>query len=151
MRELLTGAEAVVQLDVHAGLGAYGGATVLATEALPKDALAATSALLGAPVQPWRQEGVAYAIRGGYGDAVVRLLPDTRVRFFTIEVGTARPLEVVAALRAENQATHWGGDRERARTKLLRTFYPDDDGWRTRALAHGRQVLRGLGEMLRGP
>ncbi len=151
MLEALTGAEQVIQLDVHSGLGTYGGATVLATESLSKEALAAASAALGAPVQPWHQEGVAYAIRGGYGDAVVRLLPGTRIRFFTIEVGTARPLEVIQSLRAENQATHWGGDLERARSKLLRTFYPDDESWRQRALAHGRRTVRGLAEMVRGP
>jgi hypothetical protein len=102
-------------------------------------------------VQPWHQEGVAYAIRGGYGDAVVRLLPEAGVRFFTIEIGTRAPLRVVQALRAENQATQWGGDRGRARTHLLRTFYPDDETWRQKALAHGRRVIAGLAGMVRGP
>jgi len=151
MREMLAGAELVVQLDVHAGLGKYAGATVLATESLSKEALVETSAALGTSVQPWHQQGVAYAIRGGYGDAVVRLLPDVRVRFFTIEIGTAAPLRVIQALRAENQATQWGGDLSRARTSLLRTFYPDDESWRQKALAHGRRVLAGLVGMLRGP
>ena len=151
MRTALAGAFEVVQLDVHSGLGKYGAATVLATERLSKEALAETSKALAAPVQPWHQEGVAYAIRGGYGDAVVRLLSDARVRFFTIEIGTAAPLRVVQALRSENQATQWGGDLSRARTHLLRTFYPDDETWRQRALTHGRRVIAGLAGMLRGP
>jgi hypothetical protein len=152
MRDALAGVETLVQLDVHTGLGKYGGATVLATEKLSKEALAETSGALETAVQPWHpEEGVAYAIRGGYGDAVVRLFPDARVRFFTIEIGTATPLRVIQALRTENQATHWGGDRDAARTKLLRTFYPDDESWRQRALAHGRRVIDGLSEMLRGP
>ena len=150
-RDALAGAREVVQLDVHAGLGSYGGATVLATENLSKEALAETSKALEAPVQPWHQEGVAYAIRGGYGDAVVRLLPEARVRFFTIEIGTAAPLRVVQALRSENQATHWGGDLGRARTRLLRMFYPDDETWRQKALGHGRRAIAGLAGMLRGP
>jgi hypothetical protein len=58
MRDILAGAELVVQLDVHAGLGKYGGATVLATESLSKDALAETTAALGAP-------GAAVAPGGG--------------------------------------------------------------------------------------
>jgi hypothetical protein len=80
----------------------------------------------------------------------VRLLPEARVRFFTIEIGTAAPLRVIQALRAENQATHWGGNLEGARASLLRSFYPADETWRQRALAHGRRVIEGLCGMLRG-
>ena len=69
------------------------------------------------------------------------------------EFGTYPPTTMLAGLRAENQAHHWGERddpaTDRAKQRLVELFCPRSDAWRTRVLEHSRrliaQALDGLG------
>lgn len=140
----LAGAEHVVAIDVHSGLGRYGEDTLL-IEASPGTPLYdRLEAIFGPRVAPWDAErGESYSIRGGYPAALPRLLPDARVDFVTQEFGTYPPIRVVHALREENRLT-WHGDPSvdhPARQALRDTFSPPDEGWRQGVLRRGQELL----------
>ncbi|HZM59151.1 MAG TPA: hypothetical protein VFB85_05125, partial [Vicinamibacterales bacterium] len=59
---------------------------------------------------------------------------------------------MLAGLRAENQAHHWGTpvspEARRAKERLKELFCPADEDWRSKVLVHGltlaRRALQGL-------
>jgi hypothetical protein len=69
----------------------------------------------------------------------------------TCEFGTVSALGVIDALRAENQATHWGGDITKAKTKLLGAFRPASKRWETKILSGGAFVIGQAIDQLRAP
>jgi hypothetical protein len=138
---LLEGAEKVVHIDFHTGLGKSGTYALLVdTDAGSLDHLRLRD-LYGERVQPWSADhGVAYKIRGGLPEAVDRLL-GKRVDVITCEFGTMAGLKVIQALRTENQAHHWGGPVEKAKQVLLTAFRPDNPAWEDDILHGGAHVI----------
>jgi hypothetical protein len=59
----------------------------------------------------------------------------------TCEFGTYPALKVLAALRKENQNTHWGGDPERAKAGLIEAFRPRSKSWEQAVLSGGANVI----------
>jgi hypothetical protein len=76
--------------------------------------------------------------------------------FACAEFGTYSPIQVLAGLRAENQAHHWGSPSAtvttRAKERLKELFCPAEAGWRSqviqRSLELVGQVQRGLSESI---
>jgi hypothetical protein len=62
------------------------------------------------------------------------------------EFGTYPIISVLAALRAENQAHHWGEPHSpstvRAKARLKEVFVPEDPAWRSAALAKGVEIVQ---------
>jgi hypothetical protein len=62
------------------------------------------------------------------------------------EFGTYRVIPVLAALRAENQAHHWGEPHSpstvRAKARLKEVFVPEDPAWRSATLAQGVEIVQ---------
>ena len=95
----------------------------------------------GEHTQPWDAgHGVAYKITGGLPEAVSRIFGD-KVDVLTCGYGTLPALKVIDALREENQQFHWGGDKARAKRKLLAAFRPASHRWERDILAGGRHVI----------
>ena len=138
---LLEGAERIVHIDFHTGLGDAGTYALLVdTDAGSAEHLRLLAAY-GERIQPWDADhGVAYKISGGLPGAMTRLLGD-RTEVITCEFGTIAALKVLRALRAENQATHWGGDIEKAKAGLLSAFRPKDAHWEEAIIAGGLTVV----------
>jgi len=137
----LDGAERIVHIDVHTGLGKSGTYKLL-IDALPgsKTHIRMVNTY-GEHIQPWDAgHGVAYKITGGLPEAVQRLFGD-KVDVLTCEFGTQSSLKVIDALREENQQHHWGGDKARAKRKLLAAFRPDSQKWRQSVLRGGHHVI----------
>ena len=63
------------------------------------------------------------------------------------EFGTEKPLKVIAALRAENRLTQWGGRPDKAllrspeRKRLLDIFNPPTDEWRSMIMLRGQALI----------
>ena len=138
---LLDGAEQIVHIDFHSGLGKSGTYALL----VDTDAGSAEHLMLrdtyGDRVQPWDADhGVAYKIRGGLPEAMTRLL-GSRTCVITCEFGTIAALDVLQALRTENQATHWGGDLSQARDGLMAAFRPQEKKWEEDIITGGMHVV----------
>ena len=146
---LVEGAEKIVHIDFHTGLGKSG------TYALLVDTEAGSKAHLdfrdtyGDRIQPWDADhGVAYKIRGGLPDAMTRLFGE-KVDVLTCEFGTIPALQVLQALRTENQAHHWGGNQNKAKTILKRAFCPSEKQWERAIIQGGLTVINQAIEQLR--
>ena len=138
---LLQGADEIVHIDFHTGLGKSGTYALLVdTDAGSAQHLRFRDAY-GERVQPWDADhGVAYKIRGGLPEAMVRLFGD-KTDVITCEFGTLPALKVLKALRTENQATHWGGDIKTAKSALLAAFRPNSQAWERAIVEGGARVV----------
>ncbi len=149
----LAGSRSVVHLDFHTGLGRSGHCTLLLDYSLRDSQRRALTKWFGeGSFEIANSTGVSYEARGGLGRWCVsrNLAPD--YLFAVAEFGTYSPLRVLAGLRAENQAHHWGDPSApltlRAKQRLKELFCPADAGWRSRVLEKSldlvERALKGL-------
>jgi Protein of unknown function (DUF2817) len=136
----LGGAEEIVHLDLHTGLGRRGEAQLLIDHPLTRAQREWLAERFdrGVVRMPDSSEA-AYAARGGLGPWCAAQALARAYLFAYLEVGTFGGLHVLGGLRAENLAHHFGqpGDAATARAKkrLKEVFCPSDPQWRSRALA----------------
>ncbi len=134
-------AHRVLHLDFHSGLGARGTYKLLVDHAAGTPGAEALLRAFGPNVQPWAANGVSYAIRGGLGTWCKARFPRVEYDVLAAEFGTVPILKVIAALRAENRAHHWGepGSAEvrAAKERCRDTFAPPDIAWRTTVAEEG--------------
>lgn len=129
-------AHRVLHVDFHTGLGARASYKLLVDHAAGTPGADELARIYGADfVQPWAASGVSYGIRGGLGTWCKARFPKVDYDVVTAEFGTVPILKVIAALRAENRAHHWG-DAETplyrtAKERCRDTFAPPDIEWRT--------------------
>ncbi|MBN2800625.1 MAG: DUF2817 domain-containing protein [Deltaproteobacteria bacterium] len=146
-------AERVLHLDVHAGLGKRGTVKLL-VDAPPdsEDARWAVEQFGARHVQLWSAKGVSYRVRGGLGPWCQATLPRARYQLLSPEFGTYPLLQVVSALRTENQTWHWAGkdsaEALAARERLKEVFAPRDPRWRADAVTQGVALASRLLERL---
>lgn len=136
----------VVHLDFHTGLGKWGEYKLL----------------LDAPVSDCQRERMdrwfgpgtheeddptktSYLPRGGFGPWCVAQKFAPEYLYTVAEFGTFGNIPMLAGLRRENRAAHWGqpGERnsERARKRLRELFVPPDPRWRARVLVQGLDLV----------
>jgi hypothetical protein len=151
----LGGSQRVVHLDLHSGLGATGTYKLLIDTALSgAQRRWLTSQFGAAAVEACSNSSIAYETRGGFGRWCLcrGLAPD--YLFACAEFGTYGPVRILAGLRAENQAHHWGlpaaASTSRAKQRLRELFCPAAANWRAEAIARGldlvQRSLRGMAE-----
>ena len=143
----------VMHLDFHTGLGDRAICRLLIDTPLTEDDHRRLSAWFGPDsFEVAHSHGVAYTARGTFGRWCAGRSRRVDYLYATAEFGTYSPIEIVAGLRAENQAHHWGrledASTERAKQRLVELFCPRSEGWRRRVLERGRelvaQAIRGL-------
>jgi len=136
----------VMHLDFHTGLGAHATCKLLIDYPLGD----AQRAQLGSWFGPGALEeadapAVAYNARGTFGRWCVARYPERDYLYAAAEFGTCKPVDVVASLRAENQAHHFcrpqDASTEQAKRRLMEMFCPSSVAWRRRVLEHGRQLV----------
>ena len=138
--------EYVLHLDVHTGLGPWARLALLLEITVPPDRACWLADRFGEErVEKWG-EGISYPTRGGLGTWCQAKFADRVYDYLCAEFGTYSGIKVLAALRAENQAYHWGqaDSRSTARVKrrLREAFAPSDPGWRASTLATGLATVR---------
>ena len=149
----LQGTRDVVHLDFHTGLGPKGACTLLIDSPLSKRQRSWLTEWFGPDsFESSDSRSIAYDIRGGLGRWCVsgNFAPD--YLFACAEYGTYGPIQVLAGLRAENQAHHWGtaaaASTVRAKHRLMELFCPSAQAWRLQVLDHGlnlaARAVRGL-------
>jgi hypothetical protein len=72
--------------------------------------------------------------------------------YMVAEFGTFGNIPMLAGLRAENRAAHWGqpGERftEKAKARLRELFVPSSPDWRATVLAQGVELVTRAGKGL---
>jgi hypothetical protein len=152
LSRLLAGDTHVVHLDLHTGLGRSGEGRLLIDYELTVDQRARLTRRFGAATfQTPDSSAIAYTARGGLGQWCVHSLPPEYL-FAYAEFGTYSGLALAAALRAENQAHHWGdasgSAAARAKSRLKDLFCPPDRRWREKAVHGALDLVRRAGVML---
>lgn len=129
----------VVHLDFHTGLGPKGSCKLLIDYPLSERQRTRLAEWFGnGSFEASDSSGIAYETRGGFGRWCVsrNLAPD--YLYACAEFGTYGPIQVVAGLRAENQAHHWGtpsaASTVRAKHRLKELFCPSAEAWRSQVL-----------------
>lgn len=141
----VAGADRVLHVDFHSGLGKWGTYKLLVDhERGSEGANALAAAFGGEHVEPWSNDGVSYQIRGGLGTwAKQRIGPHYDV--LAAEFGTAGNLAVISALRGENQAHLHASSVDpawkRAKDRLRETFAPSSRAWRDQVVPLGLGVV----------
>jgi hypothetical protein len=136
----------VMHLDFHTGLGDRATCKLLVDYPLTDVQHRRLSTWFGPDsFETVHSQGVAYTVRGSFGQRCVTRSRGRDYLYAGAEFGTYKPIAVVAGLRAENQAHHWGrledASTERAKQRLVELFCPRSDEWRTRVLEHSRQLI----------
>ena len=141
LNNLVGDAKKIVHIDFHTGLGKSGTYALLVdAEAGSADHIRLHEAF-GDRVQPWSADhGVAYKIRGGLPAAVSGLF-GTDADVITCEFGTIAGLQVLKALRSENQSHQWGGTIDADKQRLLSAFRPPSTSWENDILRGGATVI----------
>jgi hypothetical protein len=137
----------VVHLDFHTGLGAWASFKLFIHHPLRDGQRAKLIGWYGADAFETRDSpGIAFDPRGDFGRWCAARNPRRDYLFATAEFGTYSPIRVIAGLRAENQAHHWGkpGDRRtvRAKKRLKELFCPASRHWRSRVLEQSCRLVR---------
>jgi hypothetical protein len=149
----LQGSRHVVHLDFHTGLGGRGTYKLLIDYPLSESLHRRLTDLFGAgSFEASEPRGIAYDPRGSFGRWCVsrNLAPD--YLFACAEFGTYGPIQVLAGLRSENQAHHWGKPSDpstvRAKQRLKELFCPSATDWRSQVLKESfdlvDRALKGL-------
>ena len=138
----------ITHLDLHSGLGPSGTATLIGATGIGavEGREARLRAHFGQPVRLDDAPGNAYDAHGTLARRYRSLRPDGRFLYLCVEIGTVGPLAVLAALRRENRAHHWGvagsTRHAEARRALRDAFCPPSRRWRERAVGEGVHAFR---------
>jgi hypothetical protein len=142
-----------MHVDFHSGLGAWGTYKLLITHSLSGESRRRLDRWFGSDsLEVPDPHGVAYTVRGGFGEWCASRNRGREYLYAAAEFGTYKATRVLAGLRAENRAYHWAGaDAEstaRAREQLQELFCPRSEAWRRVVLERGlgvaQQAMRGM-------
>lgn len=152
----LRGSARVVHLDFHTGLGSKGTWKLLIDYRLNERQRTWLTEWFGAgSFEECDASSIAYDARGGFGRWCISRGLAPEYLFACAEFGTYGPIQVLAGLRAENQAHHWGTPSApstvRAKERLKELFCPAAEAWRSQVLEQSVELvgraLRGLFEL----
>ena len=153
----MAGAADVVHLDLHTGLGGRGDGRLLIDYTLTGRQRDRLTRWFGAKAFSTPDSSrTAYTARGGLGRWCVsqRPRPAGEYLFAYAEFGTFAGARVLAGLRAENQAHHWGRPLDpgtiRAKAALRELFCPADRAWRSKAIARSLDLISRAADGLAG-
>jgi hypothetical protein len=140
-------AKRVLHLDYHTGLGESATFKLLAEYGLSEEEFNWLSQHFDAGwVEDANAAGVAYEVRGGFGNWCKWRLSERAYTYLCAEFGTYSPLKMISGLRGENRCVHWGKPADRktqqAKKRLQELFCPSSTQWRTRALSDGVRLIR---------
>jgi hypothetical protein len=143
-----------MHLDFHTGLGRWGQGKLLLDVPLPPERVMKLRQAFGESAVSEHQSGdVVYTARGSFGAWCTARMEGRDYTALCAEFGTYSGLSVVAGLRAENQAHHWGSADsaafERAKRRLVELFCPRSPSWRRQTLAQGVEMCRQAEVLLR--
>ncbi len=137
----------IVHIDLHTGLGPHGSYKLLLTEsdyAEHRDGYAKTFGT--DQIEPLtKPDGMAYRVSGQWGPWMQQHFQTRDYRFAGAEFGTYDVIRVLAALRAENRAHHYGASDSpgylKAKAELRECFCPESLAWRRLVVDLGLKII----------
>ncbi len=146
MPQWLNGAQQVVHLDFHSGLGRWGRVQLLIENSLSDDQRSTISRWCShREVVEVDQIPAQYQANGSWGRWCSRMFSNIDYLFAVAEFGTYDPLRVLRALRDENLAHHWPdqvADPLAAKLRLKEVFCPRSMPWRNMVLRRADRILQ---------
>ena len=144
--EWVGGANRVLHVDFHTGLGEYSTYKLLISDPPGSEQHTWLERQFGRKFVETLDGPTAYAARGDLGDYLTDRLRDRRYAYLCAEFGTGGNVAVLTALRAENRA-HFYADPQspafaRAKKELLEAFVPSSPGWRWPVVRQGLKLLQ---------
>ena len=102
---------------------------------------------LSSEEQKSKKEAIAYEVRGDLITWCCReIFAGRDYDGIAAEFGTYGPISVLSALRAENQAHHWGTPDSPptrcAKSRLREVFAPESPEWRAETVAKGVDIVQ---------
>ncbi len=146
MPRWLRGGKCVAHLDFHTGLGPRGDCKLLIDYPLSQTQRRWLMEWFGADsFEACDSSGISYDARGGFGRWCVSQGFAPHYLFACAEFGTYHSVQVLAGLRTENQAHHWGNPNTpstiRAKQRLIELFCPKSNRWRSQVVDMGRLLV----------
>jgi hypothetical protein len=140
-------AEQILHVDFHTGLGRWAGYELLLDSCVGPARHARLATWFGEDrVRGPDPSGIAYDVSGGLGEWCESQFSDRSYTLLCAEFGTYGPLTVLKALRAENQAHHWGDPRSPttrwAKQSLKEVFTPASTEWRRACVTQGVGIVK---------
>ncbi|MCU1357888.1 MAG: hypothetical protein JWM89_3306 [Acidimicrobiales bacterium] len=134
VEDRLTGADRVVMLDLHTGLGAWGEVELITNEAPGSEPFERAKAWWGDRVASnGGGDSVSAELNGEWMAAVTKWLEPAEVSAVALEWGTVDSITVLQALRADNwlhnHGDPTGADATPIKADLRAAFAPDDPAW----------------------
>jgi hypothetical protein len=142
----LQGSRAVVHLDFHTGLGRSAECKLLIDYPLTDHQRTQLTRSFGADAfEVCGVRGISYEVRGGLGRWCISRKLAEEYLFACAEFGTYGPIQMLAGIRAENQAHYWGlpnsSSTLRTKKRLQELFCPASIRWRSRALERSFELV----------
>ncbi len=150
----LKGAGRVVHLDFHTGLGKSGTWRLLLDGEPAEHQRRWLTTWIGSEAfETNERTSISYGTRGGLGPWCISRGIAPEYLFAVAEFGTYGAIDVLAGLRAENQAHYWGTlgspSYSRAKERLRELFCPSSSAWRSQVLEQSLDLVgRSLGGLL---
>jgi hypothetical protein len=156
----LASISSVLHIDFHTGLGKWGAYKLLLDSIVAPSRLAwlqryfdpSSVENLSAPAT---KGDVAYQPRGSLGKWCQAKMEPCDYVFLGAEFGTYSSVNMIAGLRAENQAHHWGlpqtAGAQRVKQHFQELFCPASVAWRQRALEQGLHLVMQAAQALCQP
>ncbi len=136
----------VLHIDLHTGLGKWETYKLLFEGVSTSETFQRLVQKFGIDkIEAFSSEITGYQNRGGLGEWCQALMPQCRYDFLTAEFGTYSVVQVLKALRAENQAYWWarpGGNYQWTKQQLLEMFSPMSHTWREKCVAEGIMICK---------
>lgn len=144
--EWIAGADDVLHLDIHTGLGKYGQLKLLLDNGYSEGVHKRLKALFpDMSVDRHDASGGAYQAKGTFAQWCEKQRDDQSYVFLCAEFGTYSPLRVLQALRNENHTHHWGVPSSsiwyRTKQQLRDCFCPQSTRWCNDSVTTGLSLL----------
>ena len=146
----LAAISSVLHVDFHSGLGKWGAYKLLLDSIVTPSRLAWLKRYFDPPgvenlLAQTAKGDVAYQPRGSLGKWCQAKMEPRDYCFLGAEFGTYSSVNMLAGLRAENQAHHWGlphtASTQRVKQHFRELFCPASLAWRQRALEQGLHLV----------
>jgi len=137
----------IIILDVHSGLGRSGLATLISNTNMRKNTEAKTwlESHFAQSVVMENSHNNAYTAQGSLSRWCESVFKNKRFLYQCVEIGTVGPMNVMSALRRENQAHHWtkrdSKSYRQTKQSLLNVFAPPSHRWRTTAVSQAMHTF----------